>query len=253
MNEERHIERCILSAAFADEVLVLDSGSTDATLEIARRCGARVVQQEWVNYQAQANAAAAAAEHDWVLLLDADEVVSGELQRSISATALGPMEPTDGYVVDRLNDFLGVLLPTESRRSKRRSHVRLFHRRHSRFPEQRVHEEIRVHGRLVPLEGALVHWRGQTFSSIAHTFVRYADLESEELDGRRVRATGTRMIMRTVARFGWVYIVKRYYRLGTRGLLYAMLKANSELLRYGRLWERQNVPEPVREPPRKVL
>jgi hypothetical protein len=61
------------------------------------------------------------------------------------------------------------------------------------------------------------------------------------------------MILRTVARFGWVYIVKRYYRLGTRGFVYAMLKANSELLRYGRLWERQNVPEPVREPPSELL
>ncbi|HEX7300576.1 MAG TPA: glycosyltransferase family 2 protein [Solirubrobacteraceae bacterium] len=252
-NEERHIARCIRSAAFADEVVVVDSGSTDATRDIAERCGARVVEHEWVNYQVQANAAAAAATHDWVLLLDADEVVSGTLQRSISATAEGPMDAADGYVVDRLNDFLGVLLPTESRPSKRRSHVRLFHRRHSGFPAERVHEEIRVPGRLLPLDGVLLHWRGQTLSSIAHTFVRYADLEAAELDGRGIRASGRQMLLRTVARFGWVYVVKRYYRLGTRGLLYSMLKANSELLRYGRLWERQNVPEPMHDPPPELL
>jgi glycosyltransferase involved in cell wall biosynthesis len=252
-DEERHIERCIRSAAFADEVLVVDSGSTDATCDIARRCGARVVERAWVNYQAQANAAAQAAAHDWVLLLDADEVVSGDLARSIGAAVEGPLDPADGYVVDRLNDFLGVLLPTEARSSKRRSHVRLFHRGHSRFPEERVHEEIRVPGRLLELDGVLLHWRGQSLSSIAETFVRYAQLEAEELDERGVRATGWHMVGRTVARFGWVYVVKRYYRLGARGLLYAMLKANSELLRYGRLWERQNVPEPVPDPPRELL
>jgi (heptosyl)LPS beta-1,4-glucosyltransferase len=105
----------------------------------------------------------------------------------------------------------------------------------------------------VPLDGVLLHWRGQTFASIAETFVGYAELEAIELDRRGVRATPARMVMRTLARFGWVYVIKRYYRLGSRGLLYAMLKANSELLRYGRLWERQHVPEPVRDPPPGLL
>jgi glycosyltransferase involved in cell wall biosynthesis len=253
-NEERHIERCIRSVDFANEVVVVDSGSTDGTCDIARRCGARVVEQAWLGYSAQRNAGAAAATHPWVLWLDADEVVSSALRTSIVAALERPMDPRDAYVFERRGDFLGLLLPDESRASKRKHFARLYHRDHSRYnPEQIVHEEVEVSGRLVPLDGVLLHWRGQTFASIAETFVGYAELEAIELDRRGVRATPARMVMRTLARFGWVYVIKRYYRLGSRGLLYAMLKANSELLRYGRLWERQHVPEPVRDPPPGLL
>jgi glycosyltransferase involved in cell wall biosynthesis len=253
-NEERHIERCIRSVDFASEVVVVDSGSTDSTCEVARRCGARVLEQPWLGYSAQRNAGAKAATYPWVLWLDADEVLSSTLRDSIVTALEGPMDPHDAYVVERRGDFLGALLPNESRASKRRHFARLYHRDHSRYnPEQLVHEEVEVSGRLVPLDGELLHWRGQTFTSIAETFVRYSDLEAVELDRRGIRSTPGRMVLRTLARFGWVYVIKRYYRLGTRGLLYSMLKANSELLRYGRLWERQNVPEPVRDPPSDVL
>jgi (heptosyl)LPS beta-1,4-glucosyltransferase len=253
-NEERHIERCIRSVDFADEIVVVDSGSTDATQDIARSCGAFVVEQPWLGYSAQRNAGAAAATHPWVLWVDADEVVSSGLRRSILTALEGPMDPRDAYVVERRGDFLGILLPDESRATKRRRFVRLYHRDHSRYdPAQLVHEEVQVPGRLMPLDGLLLHWRGQTFTSIAETFVRYADLEALDLDRRGVRATSGRMLLRTVARFGWVFVVKRYYRLGTRGLLYAMLKANSELLRYGRLWERQQMREPLHDPPPELL
>jgi glycosyltransferase involved in cell wall biosynthesis len=249
-NEERHIERCMCSVAFADEIVVVDSGSTDATVEIARRCGARVVEQEWLGYSAQRNAGAAAATHDWVLWVDADEVVSGPLARSVEAALRAPMDPLDGYVVERRNDFLGVLLPNEARARKRRGFVRMYHRRHSHYePRQLVHEEVRVPGRLRPLDGLLLHWRGQTFLSIARVFVGYAELESEALEREGRRASWLSILGRPFARFVWVYLLKGYWRVGTRGLMYAMLKANSELLREGRLWERQNLDGPVLDPP----
>jgi hypothetical protein len=132
--------------------------------------------------------------------------------------------------------------------------VRLYHRGHSRYdPEQLVHEEVQVPGRLLPLHGTLLHWRGQSFIAIARVFVRYADIEAEALDRRGVRASWTQMIGRTLARFAWVYVVKGYFRLGTRGLMYATLKANSEFLRYARLWERQHLEDPVLDPPPEEL
>ena len=164
------------------------------------------------------------------------------------------MDPRDGYVVERRNDFLGVLLPNESRESKRRAFVRLYHRGHSRYdPEQLVHEEVRVPGRLLALDGVLLHWRGQDFTSIAGVFVGYADLEAQALERDGVRATWPRMVARTLARFAWVYLAKRHFRLGTRGLMYASLKAHSEFLRYGRLWERQNMDGPVLTPARAAV
>jgi hypothetical protein len=83
-------------------------------------------------------------------------------------------------------------------------------------------------------------------------FVRYADLEAEALERAGVRATQPRMVGRTLARFGWVYVVKGYWRLGPRGLMYAMLKANAEFLRYARLWEREHLDGPVLDPPPDV-
>ncbi len=132
--------------------------------------------------------------------------------------------------------------------------MRLYHRHNSRYnPEQLVHEEVQVPGRLLPLEGTLLHWRGQSFISIARVFVRYADIEAEALDRRGVQPGWAQWSGRTLARFAWVYVVKGHYRLGTRGLMYAILKANSEFLRYARLWERQHLDGPVPNPPPEEL
>ena len=249
-NEEPFITRCIQSARFADEVVVVDCGSTDATCALAERGGAKVIHQDWLGWSAQRNRGAEAAAHDWVMVIEADEVVTAELEASLERVLSGPMDPRDGYTVDRRGDFLGVLLPNDTRRLKQRNFVRLYNRRHSRYDtEQLVHEEVRVPGRTIALEGILLHWRGQTFGEIASVFNRYAATEAEMLDRAGVRATQGRIIGRTIARFLWVYLWKGAFRAGMRGLIYALLKANSETLKYGKLWERQHIPRPTIHPP----
>jgi (heptosyl)LPS beta-1,4-glucosyltransferase len=249
-NEEAFIARCIQSARFADEVVVVDCGSEDATCALAERAGAKVVHQEWLGWSAQRNRGAEAAAHDWVMVIEADEVISADLEASLERVLSGPMDPRDGYSVDRRGDFLGVLLPNETRRRKRRNFVRLYNRRHSRYdPNQLVHEEVRLTGRAIPLDGVLLHWRGQSFGDIASVFNRYATTEAEMLDRAGVRARPARIVARTLLRFLWVYVWRRAFLVGPRGLIYAMLKANSETLRYAKLWERQNVPHPMIDPP----
>lgn len=117
-NEEQFIERCVRSVRWADEVLVLDSCSSDRTQEIAASLDANVYEQEWLGWPGQRNKATSLAKNDWVLFVEADEIVTPGLARSIQEVMSGPIDDRDAYSVDRRGDFYGLLLPNMS--NKRR-------------------------------------------------------------------------------------------------------------------------------------
>lgn len=248
-NEETFIARCIGSVLWADEVLVIDSGSTDRTTEIATALGANVVDQPWLGFSAQRNRGAELAQHDWILFLDADEIVTEALAASIRGVMAGTPDPKDGYALDRRGDFLGALLPNEARPSKRRTFIRLYNRRYSAYdPAMPVHEEVRFPGASIPLEGVLLHWNGLTMDEFGALFNRYATLEARALDDSGKQATALDIVARPVLRFFWSYLARGGWRLGTRGLTHALLKAFSDYLRYAKLWELQNVTRAVHPP-----
>ena len=251
-NEEAFIARCIGSVSWADEVLVIDSGSTDRTREIAASLGANVYQQPWLGFSGQRNRGAELARHDWIFFLDADEVVTKELARSVKTVMRGTPDARDGYAIDRRGDFLGALLPNEARPSKRRTFIRLYNRRYSAYdPEMPVHEEVRFPGKSVPLEGVLLHWNGLSMDEFVPLFNRYATLEAQTLHDNGKKATALDIFARPVLRFFWSYLARGGWRLGTRGLMHAMLKAVSDYLRYAKLWELQHV-TPTPHPPAEL-
>jgi (heptosyl)LPS beta-1,4-glucosyltransferase len=248
-NEELFIARCVGSVLWADEVVVLDSGSDDRTMAIAMGLGAKVYQQPWLGWSAQRANAISLAKNDWVLVLEADEIVTPALAQSIQTAMSGVVVEEDGYSVDRRGDFYGILLPNESRASKRLNFVRLFNRKHSAYdPTMKVHEEVRFPGRAIPLAGTLLHWRGYIIDEYIPVFNRYATAEAEMLYERGDRANALTIFMRPVLRFLWCYVAKGGFRLGTRGLIHAQLKATSEYIRYTKLWEIQNA-QRVLHPP----
>ena len=248
-NEEQFIERCLRSVGWADEMLVLDSGSSDRTREIAASLGANVYEQEWLGYSHQRNRATSLAKHDWVFFVEGDEIVTPELARSIQEVMSGPMDERDGYSVDRRGDFLGLLLPNMSNAHKRRNFVRLFNRRYSTYdPAMRVHEEVRFPGAAIPLRGVLIHWRAYTMDEYVTVFNRYATVEAEILNEKGHRANGYRIFLWPILRFSWNYVARGGARLGTRGLIHAMLQATSEFVRYAKLWEMQNAPRMLHPP-----
>lgn len=248
-NEEQFIERCLRSVGWADEMLVLDSGSSDRTREIAASLGANVYEQEWLGYSQQRNKATSLAKHDWVFFVEGDEIVTPELARSIQEVMGGPMDERDGYSVDRRGDFLGLLLPNMSNARKRRNFVRLFSRRYSTYdPAMRVHEEVRFPGEAIPLRGVLIHWRAYTMDEYITVFNRYATVEAEVLNEKGRRANGFRIFLWPILRFSWNYVARGGARLGTRGLIHAMLQATSEYVRYAKLWEMQNAPRMLHPP-----
>lgn len=243
LDEEAVIERCLASVAWADELLVLDSGSTDATKERAAATGARVVEQEWLGFSAQKNHAASLASHDWVLSVDADEVVTPQLAASIRKLLSGRLDPRDGYVVDRRGDFLGVLLPNGARRAKRRRFVRLYNRRHSAWNESMaVHEEVRCEGRRHRLDGLLLHWNDFSLDELIGLFNRYATIEAAELHAAGRRASTASVVYRPVLRFFWHFLATGDVRLGGHGVVHSGLKATADYMRYAKLWELDHPP-----------
>jgi (heptosyl)LPS beta-1,4-glucosyltransferase len=241
-NEELFINRCIKSVLWADEVLVLDSGSTDKTKEIAISLGANVYDQEWLGYASQRNRGSELAKNDWVFFVDADELVTPELARSIQKVMSGSVDERDGYSVNRRGDFYGILLPNTSNRKRRLGFVRMFNRRYSGFdPSTIVHEEMIYPGKPILLDGILIHWRAYMMDGYITSANRYATMEAEMLDRSGCRSSGFLIFLRTILRFLWCYIARGGIFLGTRGLIHAMLHATSEYIRYAKLWEMQNV------------
>lgn len=240
-NEENFIERCVNSVLWANEVLVLDSGSTDKTKEIATSLGATVYEQEWLGWVAQRSKAISLAKNDWIFILECDEIVTPELANSIQDAMSSVVDERDGFSVDRRGDFLGILLPNMSQKKKRLNFVRLFNRKYSAYdPTMKVHEEVRFPGKAIPLNGVLLHWRGYVMDEYITVFNRYATAEAEMLEEKGYKVNALTIIYRPILRFCWCYVARGGFRCGTRGLIHALLKATSEYIRYAKLWEMQN-------------
>jgi glycosyltransferase involved in cell wall biosynthesis len=154
MNEAANLPRTLASLAWASEIVIVDSGSTDATLEIARQAGVRVFEEPWKGYSAQKNSAIAHATGDWILSLDADEEVSPALAREIQALLAG--EPSFGaYRIPRLNHFLGK--PLRHGGYWPDPKLRLFRKGSAQFEERPVHETLKATGPVGQLRGHLIH------------------------------------------------------------------------------------------------
>lgn len=238
LDEEALIERVIASVAFADEVLVCDSGSSDLTRDLARAAGARVIEQPWLGYPRQKNYAASLATHDWILSLDADEVVTPKMANSIVDTINANPDPRQGFAVDRRGVFFGVELPNQERRKTRDSCVRLYNRTLGGWDEgMSIHEVVRVPGPIRLLDGHLLHRRMLSMDDFFRVFNGNATTEAQEHVARGVSGTAIDVLIRPVLRFAWCYLIKGEFRLGQRGLVHACVVASSDLMRYAKTWE----------------
>jgi len=252
-NEELLIERAIRSCAWADEVLVLDSGSTDRTCEIAAREGARVEHQPWLGWLGQHQRAVELARNDWVMKIDADEIITAELARSIDKALSADPDPRDGFALDRAEEFMGEFVPNARRHSNRLTFVRVFNRQHSMWdPDVLIHERVKVAGKSHMLEGQLLHWRNPTFKRMVDTFNANAEVEARMLI--RAHPGGPSIltiVFKPMLRFGWVYFVCGCWRAGMRGYLYAATRAMSEYLSLVKAWELRNA-KPRPHPPAQL-
>lgn len=230
-----HIELALRSVAWADERIVVDCGSKDATLALAQPLATRVETHPWSGYGAQKNHAASLARHDWVLSLDADEAVTDRLRQQIAALAAAPAAAA--FRMPRVTWYLGQWIRTTDWYPDRS--VRLYDRRRAHWDDRPVHESLIVDGGIDDLTGEIEH---RPYADVAAHLTRmnhYTTLAAAQMhaDGRRTRAW--HLLAHPIAAFLRNYIARGGLRDGVPGLVVSLLGAVYVLQKYVKLWERQ--------------
>ncbi len=231
LNEERNIARAIQSLTCADEILVVDSGSTDRTREIAAGLGARVIEEPWRGYAAQKNFAACSAAHDWILSLDADEELTPELASEIAALKHNPA-PRDGYSFPRLAQYLGRWIHHSGWYPDRK--LRLYDRRKGKWVGEYVHESVRVESGAGQLRGNLLHYTCASLSEHLRTLDRYTTLAAQEVAARGKPVPLIRLTMDPAWTFFRTYFIQRGFLDGRQGLLIACMAGLYTFLKYAK-------------------
>ncbi len=238
LNEERNIERCIRSAPMAADVVVLDSGSTDRTREIAQSLGARVFNEPWPGFYKQKTRAAELVENPWVLSLDADEALSPEAQKTVSDLLDQDLSGYDGFEFSRRTFHLGRWLYHGGNYPDRQ--VRLFHRERAHWLNTNVHERI-IAKNVKRVSGDILHWPFRGLIDQISTVNKYSGLRAQDFAEKGKKFSSFKMLAKTVSKFVETYFLKQGFRDGVPGLISALVSSFATFLRWAKLYERQKV------------
>ena len=239
LNEAANIDAALASVAWADEIVVVDCGSTDETVERARRHTERVSHRDWTGYGAQKDHATSLASHDWVLSLDADERISPELATEIQ-TLLERDPPDRGYRIPRTTRYLDRWIRTTDWYPD--TQLRLYDRRVARWNADPVHESVRVQGQVGRLRHEIRHHAYRDLSSHLATIDRYTTLAAQQLRDQGRRAGPLDLLMRPPMTFVRNYVLRRGCAQGIPGFVVSVRNAYYVFLKYAKLWERGTEP-----------
>jgi len=245
LNEERNLARTLASVRFADEIIVVDSDSTDRTVKIAESFGAKVFNREWPGFAAQKNFAIQQCTGDWILSLDADEELSAELQTQMKIL-LPTYPPVDAYFINRRNLFLnrwikrGGYYPDAKLRLFRRSAAN-FTQAPPRFENRPVHETIAFDGDSSHLDFDLIHHAYPTLESYLEHMDRYSTLGSQLLvakgrTSRGIFAFYWNILIAPSLNFFWNFILRFGFLDGREGLLLHLYHSNYVSWKYAKAW-----------------
>ncbi|HEY3038407.1 MAG TPA: glycosyltransferase family 2 protein [Pyrinomonadaceae bacterium] len=240
-NEEANIRDACESVAWADEIVVVDSASTDKTSEIAEGCGARVIVKDWPGFSEQKQFATDQASHEWIFSLDADERVSAELKRSIAELRKLPAaQLADGYRIPRRSYYQarwikgGGWYPDWQ--------LRLFRKSRGHWEPRHIHESVKMDasGRVERLSGDILHY-GVRDSAHHHRMIgeRYAPLAAQQMFEEGRRTSQLKIATAAPAAFFRSYFLKGGFRDGLAGISIASFAAHHAFLKNLMLWEKQ--------------
>lgn len=235
-NEEARLADALRSVAWADDIVVVDSESTDATVAVARQFTDRVYVRPWPGYIAQKNHAAALARHDWVLSLDADERVTPELAGEIRA-ALASVPPHAAYWIPRVTWHLGRWIRTTDWYPDHQ--LRLYDRRVAEWTGKYVHEAVTVRGSEGRLRHELQHYPYRDIADHLETMDRYTTYAARQMHEAGRRAGFVQLAAHPPLAFLRNYLVKGGVRDGVPGLVISAMNAYYVFLKFAKLWELQ--------------
>ncbi|MBP0903897.1 glycosyltransferase family 2 protein [Mariniflexile gromovii] len=233
-NEIHNIENVMASVSFADEILVVDSFSTDGTYEKAIELGATVIRRAFQYPASQKNWAIPQAKHEWILLVDADERVTPELKNEILEILENPKEGMVAYWIGRLNHFMGETVNYSGWRND--SVIRLFKRDFCKYEDKHVHEEIIAQGPVGKLKNKLYHNTYITFDKYIEKMNRYATWQAKDYDKKTGKLTPYHFVIKPFWGFFKHYIIQSGFRDGVVGLTIGYIQGYVVFMRYVKLW-----------------
>ena len=232
-NEIHNIESVIQSMQFADEIIVVDSFSTDGTFEKAKSLNVTVIQREFKYHAEQKNWIIPQAKHDWVLIVDADERVTPKLEEEIIET-LNSNPKHIAYWIGRNNHFMGKRVHYSGWRNDKV--IRLFKRDLCRYEDKLVHEEIIAHGSVGFLKEKFYHNTYTTIDAYLEKMNRYATQQAAEYDKKTGKLTAYHFVLKPFWGFFKHYIVQSGFRDGVVGLTIGYIQGYTVFMRYVKLW-----------------
>lgn len=238
-NVAAQIKTCLESVKFADEIIVLDSGSTDDTVAICRQFTGQVFITDWPGFGAQKNRAIAKASGQWILSLDADEHLTPELAESIKQV-IQTEEECNGYAIHRRSSFCGHYIKYGD--WSRDYCLRLFKRGTAQFEEIPVHERLLVSGKTGRIKGILLHDSYLSLDAMLAKMNSYTALGAQMLSAKGKQASLTKALFRAFWRFVRSYILRLGFLDGRAGLMLALTTAEATFYRYAKLMYLKSIP-----------
>ena len=233
-NEEKNLAKCLNSVEnLVDEIVIVDSGSTDKTIEIAKTFGAKIFKREFDSFSNQKNYALSIATNEWVLHLDADEVLSKELVEEIKFVIINTK--LDGFYLIRTNFFLGKQMKYSGINKEYR--LRLAKKSVSKYVGGIIHEELIVNGKVGKLKNIMIHNSYPTISSYFNKLEQYTTLGAKKLLEKNKKAKVIDIVFKPPFEFIKRYILKCGFLDGIRGFIWAVLYAFYTFIKYIKLWE----------------
>jgi glycosyltransferase involved in cell wall biosynthesis len=246
LNEEAGIARCIESAKWVDEVIVVDSGSIDQTQEIATTLGARVIVEKWRGYHEQKVFATGLAQNDWILSLDADEALSPDLSHALEQICRDPLsfdfDHCDGIEFSRISFYLGRWIKHGGWFPDWQ--LRFFNRKRAMWTATNVHERIESRNK-IRMTQSILHWPFVDITEQVTTNNRYSGLGADNLFHKNEKFSLLKLIFKPISKFLETYVIKMGFRDGMAGYIISIGAAYSIFLKYAKLWEKQKIQDPL--------
>ena len=232
-NEEHNIKAAIDSLSFVDELIIIDSFSTDKTVEIAKAKGVRLVQREFDDFSSQKNYAIDLASHSWIFILDADERIPSLLKKEIK-TEINKKNASSAYWIKRSNIFMNKHIKYSGWQHDKV--IRLFKKETSKYNGKLAHEEILTNGEVRVLKNKIDHYTYKDFNEFVRKNSFYAQLQAKDLAEKGEKANLLHFIVKPSFRFFKHYILQKGFLDGIEGFFIASFYSYTTFIRYVHLW-----------------